>query len=444
MLSALPVASAQSISFGEVATPLSATGAGNFVLRTSIADLGKLTALGGFPVISITNDLGTSTTPAGITVSATGGAATAGVTSGGLPPVTASDGGLDGEPPGLFAPLKLDPILGHDPLTPPETAPIASPLPPSYPIAVNGPTNPVSTPDPSGASKSTPTTLLSSGPIEIIEPISADIPAPAARVLAAPAPGAITGMITVASAVTSTTAANATSATTSAVSSYSPRWLSATFSAAEEHQLDSQADESHFAQFLAARDPQARPALEPTRISVQAFVVALPELAALVEGTGDQDALQAVQQHGIASQDRAAARHVAQAGGSSQPGAWAVHDAAILEWDGTQQPARIAIADATQRGQATVDQQEPSLLERAMPADDQWASLQGVADMLNENKQMLAALAAEIAVASLWLRRPNGEKPLPQGLAPAATKQSPKKRVARRLANADRLPRLPR
>jgi hypothetical protein len=431
MLSALPMASAESISFGEVATPLPATGNGNFVLRTGIGDFEKFTMLGGLSGNTLTNGFGTSTIPAGITGWNNGGAASVVSPFDGSSVETTSDGGLGSEPPGLIGRITIDPIPVVFHLAPP-AEPITPPLPPYSPIGVNAPANPISMPDPIGAPKSYTTTLPTSGPNEITEPLSTSVPAQTATALAAPLPGMITVM---SSAVTS--------AAPAATSSYSPRWLSAAFSAAEEHRLDAQADESHFAQSLAARDPQARPALEPTRVSSQTFVVALPELAALVDGTTEQATLPAEQQEGIAAQYRSAAQHAAGPDQSSQLDSSAINDAAILDWDASQQPENVATWGATRRGQATVDQEASSSNDRAQ-AEDNWMSLQGLTDILNENKQMLAALAAEFAVASLWLRRQNGEKPLALSPTNGLTKRGPKDSVARRMASADKLPRLPR
>ncbi len=144
-----------------------------------------------------------------------------------------------------------------------------------------------------------------------------------------------------------------------------PKWLSVSFSPAEQHRLDATTVDTHFERSMAARDPKVRFALEPTRLIHQTFFApaAIPsagrddaaELPALPspKAADTDDATRAIHQ---SAQDPAQ--------GAARP---AIHDAAIVDWD-LSQAAILAPAAPT------MPRNPPALADRHPPPQRGWNS----------------------------------------------------------------------
>lgn len=118
------------------------------------------------------------------------------------------------------------------------------------------------------------------------------------------------------------------------------QWLSASFSPAEQHRLDATATGSQYAYAATARDPQARFALEPTRLSTQAFCTIAPPPAV---GDGEASSISLRAETGPQKQSlwRPSDRLKLDAAWDAK--VRAARDAAILQWDAPPAPRQVPV-----------------------------------------------------------------------------------------------------
>ena len=115
------------------------------------------------------------------------------------------------------------------------------------------------------------------------------------------------------------------------------RWLSVSFSPAEERHLDAAALDGRYGSLVATCDPQARFALEPTRVTFQAFCVSTnPQSSALGVGTEPISTSKPAQRESEATEQSLQSHDEAQCDATSAAASAAAHDAAILDWDTPQ------------------------------------------------------------------------------------------------------------
>ena len=222
MLSALPIAAPQATQFGQVSS-LQLMSASSITPLQNLSSLDmRFVLLGSSPSTSITNAYGNGAippTPAGDAHPVV------------LPPLggpAVDSGDLGGELPVLAPAQPIDPISAPPPFIAPESAPISSLPTLSLSMVANAPSS-SSASDSSGAADSYPTSGPIAAPVAISQPA-----APPYIIWAA---SASLGNSTATAITPAIAGAN--------TSGYSPRWLSATFSAAEEHRLDAPAMDAH-------------------------------------------------------------------------------------------------------------------------------------------------------------------------------------------------------
>jgi len=207
------------------------------------------------------------------------------------------------------------------------------------------------------------------------------------------------------------TATTVPSSTTNGVGDVaSPRWLSATFSPAEQHRLDTSTADVPSKAGLVIRDSQSRLALEPTRLTAQTFcVVASAQLSTQTDGseravksaTGQpENRADKVQ---FRSQPQGQLRKAEARLGPTLPSPLAaVNDAAILAW--------VSLPQSLQHSSiAAVRDQAPNLVtqesdneggQELAAADSQpW---QVAAQFLNERNRLIGTVLTTVAIQSLW------------------------------------------
>ena len=193
---------------------------------------------------------------------------------------------------------------------------------------------------------------------------------------------------------------------------------------------------------VTTRDPQERFALEPTRMSSQTFMIALPDAATLADGTRSASPAAAKVQQRPPDDLRSAALPLGdkRLESTEEAVSSAAHDAAILGWAAADQPSldglllneHLEPVVLIQRG-AIPDSGEQS-------ADDETGTLQAAFGSLNNRKYVIGALVAELAVASLWLQNSAKAEKDPQQLAQLpTTKQGPDDRLRREPMGPGRL-----
>ena len=179
-----------------------------------------------------------------------------------------------------------------------------------------------------------------------------------------------------------------------------PNWLSVTFSPEEQHRLDATTVDAHFERTMAVRDPKARFALEPTRVTCQAFCdpVAAP--------SSEQD--DAAESPGLPVLNPAATRGATQPleplpeGTTSAAIEPAIRAAAILDWE-TSHAAVLAAPPTTMRpSQRTAGRQESSFDAGDELEESEIAASSTVAQFLDENKYLAGVLLAALATKTLW------------------------------------------
>jgi len=250
---------------------------------------------------------------------------------------------FDVDPWRIYQPPNIDPIPRAPIVQPPSSDPIPAPQPISAPapISVTDPISPPGTwpgPDPISNPQryAPPTTNAPAATVSAPVPVVGSIFPAAQATAAGPSPASM-----------------APGAATDGIASQ--RWLSATFSPAEEQRLDAATVAGNDLSPAVTRDLQARFALEPTRVTFQAFCVGanveLPAFGADAEPLStSKPAPQEVNSGamGQSLQMQDSVRPEATSGAMSR----AVHDAAILDWDSPHQASQHLSSRATGLGQA--------------------------------------------------------------------------------------------
>ncbi len=180
----------------------------------------------------------------------------------------------------------------------------------------------------------------------------------------------------------------------------SPRWLSATFSPLEQHRLDAAVGDIHYERMVANRDPRSRLALEATRVSCQTFcVVSQANAPTLVDGIDVPRAVRNPQDGVDPTHLPSQTLNKSRADATNVP---AVHDAAILEWEGPQSTRLSSPIPSTTNGNSSAAGTVSPVHNVEELLDAEFGPVQVAAWFLDHKKHLFGAVLGLIAMESLW------------------------------------------
>jgi hypothetical protein len=182
-----------------------------------------------------------------------------------------------------------------------------------------------------------------------------------------------------------------------------PRWLSATFSPAENQRLDSSTENIVRQAASSASDSQARFSLQPTRVTSQTFCMVAGAPVPVHDDISPQVPLSAGEPeiNPPATPLRPQPPNKARPQSVEEASRRAIRDAAILGWPFGRQPAESGSMLAAVGNAAAAVREEPFLGNDKEMVDEQAETWRWAEQFLVDEKQLVGALLAVIAMKSM-------------------------------------------